>query len=123
MLLFAYMQGVILLGSMAERLSLFRLMMAGVFLFFTAIGNVLGRIRPNFWMGVRTPWTIANERVWNQTHRLAAWLFVAAGLVGLIEVLLNVPPGWYFAPIGGASVVPVVYSLVLYKRLEKEGKL
>ena len=46
------------------------------------LGNVLGKVRRNFWVGVRTPWTLADVRVWERTHRLAAWLFTVAGLVG-----------------------------------------
>jgi uncharacterized membrane protein len=123
MLLFAYLQAVILLASMEEKLSLFRLLMGGLFLFFALTGNVLGRIRRNFWMGVRTPWTLASDTVWNQTHRLAAWLFVAGGLLGGLAAILNGPPWFYLIPVLIALLVPVVYSLVLYKRLEKQGKL
>ena len=43
---------------------------------FAALGNVLGKVKRNFYVGIRTPWTIASERVWISTHRLAARLFV-----------------------------------------------
>jgi uncharacterized membrane protein len=99
-----------------------RLLVAGIFLFFAAIGNVLGKVRRNFWIGVRTPWTLANETVWDRTHRMAAWLFVAAGLLGFVGVLLGVPLLACFVGILIAALAPVLYSLVLYKRLEREGK-
>jgi uncharacterized membrane protein len=101
-----------------------RWLIAGMFLFFALIGNVLGKVRRNFWMGVRTPWTLASESVWIQTHRLTAWLFVVGGLVGLIAVVAGVPPVWCFIGFMVALVlVPILYSLVLYKRLERAGKL
>jgi uncharacterized membrane protein len=74
-------------------------------------------------MGVRTPWTLANEEVWEQTHRLAAWLFVASGLFGMLTALVGLPLYLCFAGIMVAALVPVVYSLVLYKRLERQGRV
>jgi uncharacterized membrane protein len=102
-----------------------RFFLGGLCLFFALMGNVMGKVRRNFWMGVRTPWTLASERVWNQTHRLAAWLFVAGGLLGFaLAMVLPASAAWVLllilVPVG---LVPVVYSLVLYKRLEREGKL
>jgi uncharacterized membrane protein len=86
------------------------------------IGNVLGKVRRNFWMGVRTPWTLANDTVWAATHRLAARLMVAAGLLGAMAVWLGVPIAICFVLLIAALLVPAVYSLVLYKRLEREGQ-
>jgi uncharacterized membrane protein len=100
-----------------------RLLIAGIFPFFALLGNQLGKVRRNFWMGVRTPWTLASEAVWTQTHRLAAWVFVAVGIVGFIAVLANVSLIFCFALFMIAALVPVGYSLILYKRLEREGRL
>ena len=100
-----------------------RLIVAGIFAFFAILGNQLGKVRPNFWMGVRTPWTLASETVWTQTHRLAAWIFVVVGVVGFVAALANVPLAVCFVFFMAAALVPVVYSLVLYKRLERAGRL
>jgi uncharacterized membrane protein len=102
---------------------LFQLMVGGIFLFFALLGNVLGKVRRNFWIGVRTPWTLASDAVWIQTHRVAAWLFVIMGLTGFVAVLAGVPPAWCFVGLISVALVPVVHSLVLYKRLEKQGKV
>jgi uncharacterized membrane protein len=104
-------------------------MLAGMSLFFAAMGNVMGKVKRNFWMGVRTPWTLADERVWNQTHRLTGWLWTPIGLASCVAVILI--PGNFFevAIIAWMGIlftivlIPVIYSLVLYKRLEREGKL
>ena len=96
---------------------------ASFFLFFIFLGNVLGKVRKNFWMGVRTPWTLASDVVWEKTHRLAAWLFVIAGVVGFVASLLGVPPQWCFFGVIAAALFPVFYSLVIYKRLERSGQL
>jgi hypothetical protein len=61
--------------------------------------------------------------VWTQTHRLAAWLWVAGGLIGLVAVLAGLPVLVALPLLLLIVFTPVVYSLVLYKRLERQGKL
>ena len=124
--LFGYIHALTLWGSLrqANVFEMGRWLVAGFFVLFILMGNVLGRIRRNFWMGVRTPWTLASEKVWVQTHRVTAWLFVAGGVVGFVSVLAGVPVAWVFVGFMLLLVtVPVLYSLVLFKRLEKQEKL
>jgi uncharacterized membrane protein len=120
---FGYVHGVTLLAALGLGFDLNRVLLGGLFLFLAALGNVLGKVQRNFWVGVRTPWTLASEAVWVRTHRLAAWTFVAGGLLAFATVLLGLPPLVGFLLFGLAALVPVVYSLVLYKQLEKQGRL
>ena len=81
------MQGVLLYtvrqsGAGRPSFDLGRAFIAGMFLFFGLMGNVMGKVRKNFYIGIRVPWTLASDRVWNDTHRVAAWVWVAAGVVG-----------------------------------------
>jgi uncharacterized membrane protein len=121
--LFTYIHFASLLGGLSNWVDTTTLVLGGMFLFFALLGNVLGKVQRNFYVGVRTPWTLASETVWVQTHRLAAWLFTGAGVLGLVIVLVGVPFYFAFGLILVAALVPVVYSLVLYKRLEKKGLL
>jgi uncharacterized membrane protein len=121
--LFGYIHALTLLGSMSRALDFPRAMMGGMFLFFMLLGNVLGKVRRNFYVGVRVPWTLASDRVWNDTHRLAAWLFMGSGLIGFLMVLLRVPVLWSLAPLSVAAIVPIVYSFVLSKQLERRGEI
>jgi uncharacterized membrane protein len=124
--LFGFIHLLILFGSLEPpgAFDLGRWLVGGIFLFFALIGNVLGRTRRNFWIGVRTPWTLASETVWIQTHRLTAWLFVVIGIAGFVAVVAGVPLVWCFVAFMTLAVfVPVLYSLVLYKRLERQGRL
>jgi uncharacterized membrane protein len=123
--LIGYLHAVILYGILGGAGLSPNYLFAGLFLFFALMGNVIGKVRKNFWMGVRTPWTLASDRVWDRTHRLSAWLWTGAGLVGFVLALV-LPELWAFALLPVMLVVilvPVPYSLWLYKRLEREGKL
>jgi uncharacterized membrane protein len=127
--LLAFINVALLLGSWGQKLPLG---VGAMMLFFALLGNVMGRVKRNFWMGVRTPWTLASEAVWNQTHRVAGWLWVAGGLIGCVSVLalpwvvsVSDPTVMIgaFVWILIIALYPVAYSLVLYKRLERQGRL
>lgn len=125
----AAMHMVVLLSYVFPDFPIDRGLMGVLFLFFILLGNVLGKVQRNFWIGIRTPWTIANQKVWEKTHRLAAWLFVGMGTLGICSLLIsNMIPapimvGCWVSMIALAALVPVIYSLVFYKQLERTGKL
>ena len=100
-----------------------RALFGGIFGFLAIMGNYLSKVRRNFWMGVRTPWTLASDRVWNDTHRLAAWIWVAAGVIGFAMVVLGVSIIAAFVLLFVSALIPVVYSFVHYKSLERRGAL
>lgn len=100
-----------------------RLLVGGLCFFFAAIGAVLGQVPRNFYIGVRTPWTLASDEVWQRTHQLAARLFVAAGLAGMLIALVQLPVWLAFVAIMAAAFVPVIYSLAFYKSLERQGRI
>ncbi|OYV81510.1 MAG: hypothetical protein B7Z73_18010 [Planctomycetia bacterium 21-64-5] len=122
--LMAYIHALMLWAAYAGPIDVGRALVGGLCLFFALIGNVLGKVRRNFFVGVRTPWTLASERVWIDTHRLAARLFVVAGLAGFVLCLTIGGPVAFagtLALIMIAAFAPAVYSLVHYKRLERQG--
>ena len=119
----AYVHLLVLIFALGFALDVSRAIVGGVCLLIALLGNVLGKVRRNFYVGVRTPWTIADERVWNATNRLAARTFFTGGLLGLLGVILHAPFWWPIAVIGAAALIPVIYSLVFYKQLERENKL
>ncbi len=86
-------------------------------LLFVVLGNFMPKFRKNFFVGIRTPWTLADDEVWLRTHRLAGWLFVAGGLVLIVEALLGLPPAWSLGTIAFVALTPLVGSYVLYRRI------
>lgn len=58
---------------------------------FIVIGSVLGKLRPTWFAGIRTPWTLSSARSWSKTHRLGGWVFLVAGLLMALSGLLRQP--------------------------------
>jgi uncharacterized membrane protein len=119
----AYFYAAILWAGLGHPLNVSRAIIGGVCLLFALLGNVMGKIRRNFYIGVRTPWALANERVWNATHRFAAKTFVVGGLTGLALTVAGLDGWMAFVALTAGALVPVVYSLVFYKQLERSREL
>lgn len=87
------------------------------------IGNYLGKIKSNFFVGVKTPWTLSSEEVWNKTHRFTGWVFVVGGLI--LAIIAYIPSFFvlYFliADILLLVLSPVVYSYIIYQQIKKDS--
>lgn len=94
------------------------LLVGGIGVFLIVIGNVMPRVRSNWFLGIRTPWTLENEQVWRRTHRVAGRVTVVGGLLVLLTSLLS--PAWQFAAVIAAAVaiglIGLVYSFIEYRR-------
>jgi len=119
----AYIHVLALAAGLGVAIDVGRAAIGGVCLFIALLGNVLGKVRRNFYIGIRTPWTIADERVWNKTHRLAAKSCFACGLIGLMAVILRAPFWLPLAMVIAGPMIPAICSLVFYKQLERRGEL
>jgi len=120
-----YITAVLLWAALTGDADVTGALLAGVSVLVVVLGNVMGKVRRNFFIGIRTPWTLASERVWHATHRLAAKSMVAAGILGIGAALVGGIAGivaWIAIVLAGV-MVPVVYSFVHYRTLEREGTL
>jgi uncharacterized membrane protein len=117
----AFVHALVLWAAVSGPMNINKAMMAGTCLLIAVLGNVTGKVRRNFFIGIRTPWTIADERVWNATHRLGAKTLVVGGLAGFIFALAGATPWLCFVPVLVGVAVPVIYSWVYYKQLERRG--
>lgn len=109
---------IILMNAMGYRVSVDRAVVTAVGLLFMVLGNFMGQLRHNYFVGIKTPWTLASEEAWQKTHRFAARLWVGAGLVtALSGLLLGGQKGLVIivAALGTAAIVPVIYSYLLFK--------
>lgn len=98
-------------------------MLLGMGVMFMVIGNVMPRMHSNWWMGIRTPWTMESEEVWRETHRLAGRTFLVGGAVTIVAALLPVSIRMYVAmsALVIAGFVPVVYSYFVWRRIRRTG--
>lgn len=91
---------------------------------FVLMGNLMTRIRPNWFIGIRTPWTLSSDTVWRKTHRMGGVTFVLAGLVLMLAGVVGNGSMRILgiACIIVASLVPVVYSWFIWKK-EQEAPI
>jgi len=113
---------VVLRAGLGERISMTRVVAVGLGLLFVVLGNFMGKFTPNFFVGIRTPWTLANPEVWLRTHRLGGWLWVLGGFVLVLAGLVgHAAEPLTLVVVAFMSGVPLVYSYVIYRRLERGG--
>ncbi len=116
--LFLLFLQIITLGSaLGWAISVPRLVLLAVGILFASLGNELGRLRPNWFFGIRTPWTLADDEVWRRTHRFGARLFVVAGIVMALSALLPLEVGGIVTllAVGGAALGAVAYSYFIWR--------
>lgn len=85
---------------------------------FLIIGNYMPKYKHNYTMGIKTPWTLASETVWDKTHRFAGPLWVVGGLLFIIAPFIindSMYPYLFGFIIFIIVVVPTVYSYIVYK--------
>lgn len=119
--MFAYVHIVLLWAALGGAFDMTRAIVGGMGVLIALMGNLLGKLRRNFYIGIRTPWTLADEANWYATHRYAGKLMVAGGLFALLIALLGWPWWWALAVILAATLFPVPYSLWYSKRRERPG--
>lgn len=83
------------------------------------IGNYMPKVKQNYTMGIKIPWTLDSEENWRKTHRFGGFAFVIAGLWMILSVVLSIK-GWAaIVPVILAAFVPMVYSWLLYIKEDK----
>jgi uncharacterized membrane protein len=91
---------------------------------FIVLGNYLGKIKMNWFIGIRTPWTMSSEEVWNKTHRFGGKMFILAGFLMIAEIFL--PLSWklpvFIIMMAVLLLGTVGYSCFVYLK-EKKKKI
>lgn len=99
----------------------------GMGILFMIIGNYLSKVRSNFFVGIRTPWTLSSDLVWRKTHRLGGWLIFITGLFSAVAGFFIEGETLFWiviAAIIGAPLIAMAYSYFLYRKLngrQEEG--
>jgi uncharacterized membrane protein len=112
---------VIALASLSYKIDVTMIVIIAVLGLLLLIGNLFGRIRPNYFVGLRTPWTLNSEEVWMKTHRLTGKLWVGGTLLMLLLIWFIPMKTFSYFLIGYILVIviiPVIYSWRIYRKIE-----
>lgn len=116
----AYMSAVyaaMLYAAFGHKLNMTSVILPLVGILFIVLGNFLSKIRPNWFVGVRTPWTLSSQLSWDKTHRLAGWLFIVMGFLFVPVALLQTT--WSLVAVlicdGLCLIWIVVYSYLVFR--------
>jgi len=114
-----YIQALSIASALGYRFNMNQLLVPAASALFVYLGVLLGKAKRNWFIGIRTPWTLSDERVWDETHRIGGRLLALAGLATLIGVAF---PEFalilIFAPFIPVTIYVTCYSYLLYRRLE-----
>ncbi|MEZ0396546.1 MAG: SdpI family protein [Anaerolineales bacterium] len=117
-----YVYGLTLAASLGYRFNMTLMLLPVMGLLFIGIGYLLKSAKRNFFIGIRTPWTLSSDTVWEKTHQLGAKLFIASGLLIVVSAFLGERGIWLMlAVLMIALFVPIVYSYILFAREEREA--
>lgn len=113
----------IILDNLDYDVSVINWIIGGIGLLWIVIGNGMSQLRSNFFVGIRTPWTLTDEDNWRKTHRVGARLWVLAGLLMVVGAFTLPHIGLVIDLIVAvvlSIVVPIAYSFRLYRKNHKE---
>lgn len=116
---FAALNMIIMFSTLHAKLEINRLMFPLMGLFFAYLGNIMYSVKPNYFVGIRTPWTLENEDNWRKTHQLAGKLWFGGGLlIAIVTLLLNPASSsvFFFTVVTLLALVPAAYSFIIFKK-------
>jgi uncharacterized membrane protein len=117
-----YIHGLTLAWSLEyQNFKMSTVMLPFMGILFIAIGYLLRKAKRNFFIGIRTPWTLSSDSVWDKTHQLGSVLFMLSGAFAIMGSFFGGMAAFWlmFVPLIGSTLFLVVYSYVLYRNETK----
>ena len=105
---------------MGQKFNMTSAIMPAIGILFYGIGVVLETTKRNWFIGIRTPWTLSSDAVWEKTHKLGSKLFKAIAIIAFLSLFF--PGQLLLLVVGPALLVAlylVVYSYIEYKKETK----
>ena len=111
-----------MVASLGVKININMILSVGVGILFVIIGNYMSQIRHNYFFGIRTPWTLANETVWTKTHRMGGFAFVIGGIIFAAGGLINSHYGVWIGIIYlfASTIYLFAYSYLVFRQLKGE---
>ncbi|MDD4251320.1 MAG: SdpI family protein [Candidatus ainarchaeum sp.] len=117
---FAYLHFLILLIAQGNLIDFNQFFVPAIGIVFYFIGIMIKHAKQNYLIGIRTPWTLANEEVWNKTHLIGGNLFKISGIICLFAIFFPSSGFWLILiPISISSITSIVYSYYIYLKIIK----
>lgn len=119
-LFFLLIFGVTIAASLGYPVNIGKWIPAGVALLFIVMGNIMGRVRRNYYVGFRFSWTLDNEEVWKKTHQFGAKATVIGGFAALLGVIFTSETASFVILMAGIFVpiiITAIYSYQIHKRI------
>jgi len=112
-----YIYALTLLWSVGTRFNMIQAMVLPLGALFFYVGVLIGHTKRNWFIGIRTPWTLSSDRVWDDTHRIGAKLFKVSGLIALIGFLLpEYAILFILIPVIATAIISIAYSYVDFRK-------
>lgn len=121
---FSALQLFIIKTSISGNVAISKLILPIIGLFFIYLGNLMYSVKPNYFFGIRTPWTLEDESTWRATHQLAGKLWLAGGLaITILALLLPFKFGFivFICIVCIIALIPVIFSYTYFKKQKKEN--
>jgi uncharacterized membrane protein len=109
------------LGKISFNISYFIVPLISVL--YLILGFFMPRIKKNYFYGIRTPWTLNSEEVWDRTHKMAGKLFIGAGIISLFGSLFEgeISMIIFLITVLSAAFGSIIYSYIVFKKIKKNG--
>ena len=115
-----YVHGLQLAWNLGYGFRMSTALLPAIGLLFIFLGFMIEKTKRNFFIGIRTPWTLSSDTVWDETHRVGGLLFKLSGLLALVGIFFQGYALWFvLVPAIGSALFTVIYSYVLFAREEK----
>ena len=109
--------GYVILWNKGYFFSIISVMGVSMAFLMVSLSSLIRRSKQNWFVGIRTPWTLSSVGIWNETHALAGKLLWGAGVICLVSILVPRYALWLIlGAVLFATIVPAIYSYVLFRR-------
>ncbi len=121
-LFFAYLHILTLLAGLGVQFSMNQLLLPAMGLLFIFVGVMIRKAKPNYMIGIRTPWTLNSDTVWHKTHQVGGVAFMVAGVVSFLGIVFtSLAFALVMVPVLVVAVGIILYSYIIYRQEEKEN--
>ncbi|MDD5098269.1 MAG: DUF1648 domain-containing protein [Candidatus Pacebacteria bacterium] len=114
-----YIYALTIAWNMGQAFDMTQAIMPGFAALFYFVGVLLGKAKQNYMIGIRTPWTLANEGVWDKTHKKGEYLFKAIAIFALLGAICpDFAWALFFIPLIGSIIYLCFYSYIEYRKIK-----